>query len=101
MCREEAFAAYSATEGAVRGLVAAGRAVFAAEVDDLQMQGVPALLGKEALTVFFGLLDVFAIGQTPAVDQPMDMGVDGKSSYAEVLRQDDLGSFMADTGQSF
>ena len=81
--------------------MAARWTMLAAEVDDLQVQVVPALFGKEALAVFFGLLDIFAIGQTPAIDQPVDMRVDWKSGYAEVLRHHYLSGLVANAGQSF
>ena len=75
--------------------------VLAAKVDDLQVQVVPALLGEKAFTVPLRLLDVLAVGQPPAVDQPMDVGIHGKGRHAEVLREHDLRGFVSHPRQAF
>ena len=57
-------------------VVAARRAVLAAEVDDLQVQRVPGASGKTALEVALGPLDAAAVGEPPAGRQAVDVGVD-------------------------
>ena len=81
--------------------MAAGRAVLAAEVDDLQVQGVPVLGGEQPLAVPFGLRDVLASRQAPAIDQAVDMGVDWEGRHAEVLRHDYLRGLVTDAWELF
>src|SRR6056297_199044 len=73
--------------------------VLATEVDDLQMQIIPNRFGKQTLQVLFGLLDMPAVGQPPALGQAMNMRIDGKSGVAERLRHHDTGRFVAHARQ--
>ena len=73
-------------------------AILTAKVNDLQMQIVPAFFGKEALTVALRLLDALAVGQPPAVDETMDVRINGEGRQAETLGHDDLSRFMSYAG---
>ena len=98
---EQALAAYPAAQRALGRLVPARWAVLTAKVDNLQVQVVPTRLGKEALAVPFRLLDALAGGQSPTVDQPMDVGVHGKGRHTEVLGQNDLCGLVPHSRQAF
>lgn len=65
------------------------------------MKTVPPVLGKEALEVLLGLLDGLAAAQTPALGQPVDVGIDGKGWFAKGLGEDYLGRLVAHPGQGF
>ncbi len=79
--------------------MASGGAVFAAEVDDLEVAAVPGFDGVEGGEVFFGLVCVFGgCGESPAFGESEDVGVDGESGDVEPLGEDDAGGFAADTG---
>ena len=65
--------------------MAPSRAGLPTEVDDLQVEGVPAVLGEEDLEVTFGPSDVGAVRETPTRGQAVDVGVDRKGGNAEGL----------------
>ena len=73
-------------------------AILTAKVNNLQMQIVPALFGKEALTVALRLLHALAVGQPPAIDKAMDVRINGEGRLAETLGHDDLSRFMSYAG---
>src|SRR5215217_7196272 len=72
-------------DGARVEVVVEGRAVPAAEVDDLQVDLAPGLLGKHPLQVALGGLDVLAARQAPAGGQTVDVGVYRKGRQPEGL----------------
>lgn len=78
-----------------------GWAVFSAEIDDLEMQFVPLILGEVRFEVALGLDDGAAARETPAVSEAMNVGVDGKGGYAEGLRHHHARGFVADAGEGF
>ena len=57
------------------------------------------IAGKKALEVPLRLLDVPAVGQAPALRQPVNVGVDGKGRLAECLGHDDLGCLVSHARQ--
>ncbi len=75
--------------------------MFAAVIDDLEMQPVPRRFWKQTLQIAFGLQDRFPSGQIPALGQTVDVCVHWEGWDAEGLRHHDLGGLVADTGQSF
>ncbi len=60
------------------------------------MELIPDLRGEEALQVDLGLSDVFSGAESPALRQPVDVRVDGKSGNAEGLREHHAGGLVAD-----
>src|ERR1051325_10995639 len=77
-------------------VVAARRAVLAAEVDDLQMTAAPLVAREELLQIALGLLDRRPVRQAPARCQSMDVRVDGERRLAERLAHDDARGLVAD-----
>ena len=71
------------------------RAVLATVENDLQVKPVPRLHRKKLLQIILGLHDVFSIGQSPSLREPMDMGIDRKSRYAEGLCHDNRRGLVA------
>ncbi len=65
------------------------------------MELVPALFGKEALEIFFRLLDAFAGAQPPALGAAVDVGVDGEGGLMKGLCHHHGGGFVADAGELF
>jgi hypothetical protein len=63
----------------------AGRAVLAAEEDDLEMTAVPRLAREHRFQIAFSVFDAGAPTQTPAGAQAMNMGVDRKCRMSECL----------------
>ena len=64
------------------------RAVFPAKEDDLQVQLVPGLSGKDSLEILLGLNHILSTGQLPAPGQPVDMGIDRKGGHPKCLAHD-------------
>ena len=81
--------------------MAAGWAELAREVDDLEMELVPRVAGKEALEVVLGFYNVFAAAKAPAFGAAVDVGIDGKSGMVKGLRHDDGSCFMANARKLF
>jgi hypothetical protein len=79
--------------------VAPRRAVFAPEVDDLEVDASPGGLGEEALQVALGLHDAAAAREAPARGEPVDVGVDGKGRHAERLHHHHARGLVADAGK--
>ena len=65
------------------------------------MQIVPALFGKQALAVAFRLFDALAVGQSPAINKPVYMGIYGEGRLPKALCHNDLCRFMANAGELF
>ena len=59
-----------AADGALLGVVASGLAGAPPEVDEAQVQAVPAGLRPQVLQVALSLLHAGACGQAPALCQP-------------------------------
>src|SRR5207253_1681904 len=74
-------------------------AVFAAIVDDPQMQGIPSVTWEDLFQIRFRLLYAPAAGQLPSLGQSMDVGVDREAWDAERLGHDDARCLVADAGQ--
>ena len=85
--------------GQVGEVVAAGRAVLAAEEDDLEVPVVPRLDREHSLEVGFGAFDRRAVREAPPVGEAVDVRVDGEGGHAERLRHHDAGRLVADPGQ--
>jgi hypothetical protein len=81
-------------------IVAARRAVLAAEVGDLQL-AVPVVDREQPLQVALGLGDVARARQPPPASEPVDVGVDGKRGSAEGLSHDHARGLVADARQRF
>jgi hypothetical protein len=56
--------------------VAAGGAVLAAEVDELEVERAPRVAREELLQIALGLQDVSARREPPARGEPVDVRVD-------------------------
>ena len=52
--------------------------VLAPEIDDLQVELRPGVLGKDRLQVAFGTLDGRSVRESPSRGEPVDVRVDGK-----------------------
>jgi hypothetical protein len=78
-----------------------GGAVFSSVKDDLQVKIIPALSGKCLFKVTLGLNNMTATGQSPALGQSVNMGIDRKAGYAKGLSHDHASGFMADPWQCF
>src|SRR5438105_869110 len=89
------------TDRALLEIVIARGAVFAAEVDDLQVALCPLFARKELLQIAFGLLDILARRQSPSPSQPMNVRIDRESRLAECLRYHHAGGFVSDSGELF
>ena len=74
---------------------AACGAVFASVENDLQVEFIPPLFGKEFFGVPFGLLHAFAAGQLPTGHQPVNVRVYRKSRYTEGLAHDHRRRFVS------
>ena len=92
-------AANGARDEIAVALGASGRGVLAAIKDDLQVQLVPLVLREEALGVALGLLHILAVGEIPAVHQPVDVGVHRKGRDAKGLRHDHRRGLVAHARQ--
>ncbi len=79
--------------------MAEGRAVLAAEVDDLQVAVVPPVAGEHRLQIVFGAFHVRPVRQAPSEGESVDVGVDGERRHAEGLRHHDTGRLVTDAGQ--
>ena len=77
----------------------ARRAVLPAEIDDLEMERVPALAREYRLEVALDLLDVARARQLPAPGEPVDVGVDRERRLLERLRHHHAGGLVADAGE--
>ena len=75
------------------------RAILAAEVDDLQVAGVPRFLREHGFQVAFGADDRGAVGQAPPCGETVDVRVHGKRRHAEGLGHHDARRLVADAGQ--
>ena len=82
-------------------VAAAGGAVFAAVVDDAQVEVVPGFGRVEFFEVALDLDDVGAAGEFPAQREAVDVSVDGKCGVVEGLNHEDGGGFVADAGEVF
>ena len=71
--------------------------MLAAVKYDLQMQPIPRLTRKESLEIFFGLNDVFSVGQSPSLGQTMNMCIDWKGRHTECLSHNDRSGFVPDS----
>jgi hypothetical protein len=69
--------------------------------NDLQVQVIPAFLGKQFFQIRFGLFDTFSIGQAPPLGQTMNVGVNWKRGHTKRLRHHNTGRLVPYTGQSF
>jgi len=73
--------------------------MFAAVVDDAEVEVVPGFGREEFFQVAFDLDDVGAAGEFPAQREAVDMGVHGKGRVVEGLDHEDGGGFVADAGE--
>ena len=89
----------SGADFADAAIAAASGAILASEINDLQMERVPARLGEGLLQISLRLDDVASPGQTPALCQTVNMRIDRKGRHSKRLRHDDAGGFVADAGQ--
>ena len=89
------------TQRTLRSVASSRGAVLSPVENDLQMQPVPGLFGKHAFEIRLGLNHALSARQTPALGQPMDVGVDGKRRNAEPLAHDDRRRFVADAWERF
>ena len=80
-------------------MAASRSAVFATVENELQMQFVPMLLGKQCFEIAFRLQHRFSAGEFPALCKSMNMGVDREGRRAKALCHDNLCGFVADAGQ--
>lgn len=53
-----------------------GRAMFAAVINDLQMEFVPARFRKERFKIALGLQNALSGAEPPSFGEPVNMGVD-------------------------
>ena len=90
-----------AADRAAAEIVAASRAVFPTEVDQLQMYAAPALPWEHALEVALRLLDALAVRKPETRRQAMDVRVDGEGGHAERLGHDDARRLVSDAWQRF
>ena len=74
--------------------------MLSAEVNDLQVEFIPGLLGKEALEILLGLLDRFPVGQAPSLGQTVNMGINRKGWDTEGLGHDHLCGLVAHARES-
>lgn len=98
---EQFFDSIKAANRADIQIVAARRAVFPTEENDLQVQFVPAFFGEQLFEIGFGLLYIFAAAESPTPGQTMYVCINGESRHAEGLRHDYGGCFVAHARQCF
>ena len=79
-------------------VVRARRAMLPPEVDDLQVQLVPALFREGPLQVLLRLHNVLAAGQAPAVSEAVDVCIHREGGLAEGLGDADGSGLVADAG---
>src|SRR5690606_486629 len=69
-------------------IVASRRTILSAEVDHLQVKGLPFLFRNQPFEVAFCLGNALTIRQSPSIRKSMYVGVDGKGGLSEPLGHD-------------
>ncbi len=88
------------TKHANGSIATASRTMLTAVEYELEVQRVPSFDGKPFLEIDLCLDDRSTAGQSPALRQSMDVGVDGEGGHPKALTHDDGSRFVSDPRQS-
>jgi len=84
-----------------RKIMVASRTVITTEEDYLQMTSIPGFFWEDSLEIAFGLRDVRAVGEPPAISKAMDVRIDRKRRHTKRLRHNDACRLVPHTRERF